>query len=127
MTKTRMPRTNVVFYREDDGSVPLLEWIDRLPAKAKAKCRVRIGRLRAEGHELRRPEADYLRDGVYELRVGLQGINYRMLYFFHGATAAVLSHGLVKERVVPSSEIDAAIERRRKFVADPPKHTYREP
>ena len=122
-----MPRTNVVFYREDDGSVPLLEWIDRLPAKAKAKCRVRIGRLRAEGHELRRPEADYLRDGVYELRVGFQGVNYRMLYFFHGATAAVLSHGLVKERVVPSGEIDAAIERRRKFVADPAKHTYREP
>ncbi len=50
-----------------------------------------------------------------------------MLYFFHGTTAVVLSHGLVKERVVPSSEIDAAIERRRKFVADPPKHTYREP
>jgi len=46
--------------------------------------------------------------------------------FFHGATAAVLSHGLVKERVVPSSEIDAAIERRRKFVADPAKHTHRE-
>jgi phage-related protein len=122
-----MPRTNVVFYREDDGSVPLLEWIDRLPAKAKAKCRVRIGRLRAEGHKLRRPEADFLRDGVYELRVGFQGVNYRMLYFFHGATAAVLSHGLVKERVVPSGEIDAAIERRRKFVADPVKHTYREP
>jgi len=127
MTRANMPRTNVVFYREDDGSVPLLEWIDGLPAKAKAKCRVRISRLRAEGHQLRRPEADYLRDGVYELRVGFQGVSYRMLYFFHGATAAVLSHGLVKERVVPSSEIDAAIERRRKFVADPAKHTYREP
>lgn len=122
-----MPRTKVVFYGEDDGSVPLLEWIDSLSAKAKAKCRVRISRLGAEGHELRRPEADYLRDGVYELRVGFQGVNYRMLYFFHGATAAVLSHGLVKERVVPSSEIDAAIERRRKFVADPSKHTYQEP
>jgi len=68
-----------------------------------------------------------LRDGVYELRVGFQGVNYRLLYFFHGATAAVLSHGLVKERVVLSGEIDAAIERRRKFVADPAKHTYREP
>ncbi|MBM4087680.1 MAG: type II toxin-antitoxin system RelE/ParE family toxin [Planctomycetes bacterium] len=121
-----MPRTNVVFYRDDDGSVPLLEWIDRLPAKAKAKCRARIGRLRAEGHALRRPEADYLRDGVYELRVGFQGVNYRMLYFFHGATAAVLSHGLIKERVVPSSEIEAAIERRTKFVAHPAKHTHRE-
>lgn len=122
-----MPRTSVAFYREDDGSVPILEWIDRLPAKAKAKCRLRISRLRDEGHELRRPEADYLRDGVYELRVGLQGVNYRMLYFFHGATAAIISHGLVKERLVPSSDIDAAIERLKKFSADPPKHTYQEP
>ncbi len=59
-----MPRTNVVFYRDDDGSVSLLDWIDCLPAKVRAKCRARIGRLRAAGHELRRPEADFLRDGV---------------------------------------------------------------
>jgi hypothetical protein len=28
-------------------------------------------------------------------------VNYRMLYFFHRTVAAVLSHGLVKERAVP--------------------------
>jgi hypothetical protein len=50
-----------------------------------------------------------------------------MLYFFHGATAAIISHGLVKERLVPSSDIDAAIERLKKFSADPRKHTYQEP
>jgi phage-related protein len=121
-----MPHTNVVLYREDDGSVPLLEWLDGLPAKAKAKCLARIKRLQAEGHELRRPEADYLRDGVYELRVGLQGVHYRMLYFFHGAAAAVLSHGLVKERAVPAGEIDDAAERRTKFAADPKRHTHKE-
>ncbi|MBI4582365.1 MAG: type II toxin-antitoxin system RelE/ParE family toxin, partial [Planctomycetes bacterium] len=79
-----MPRTRVVFYREDDGSVPLLDWMDSIAVKAVAKCRVRIERLRELGHELRRPEADYLRDDIYELRVALQGRNYRMLYFFHG-------------------------------------------
>jgi hypothetical protein len=65
------------------------------------------------GHELRRPEADFLRDGIYELRVSLGGVHHRILYFFHGATAAVVSHGLVKERVVPSKEIDHAVERSR--------------
>lgn len=65
-----------------------------------------IERLQNLGHELRRPEADYLRDGIYELRVGLRGMNYRMLYFFHGRTAAVLGHGLVKEREVPPREIE---------------------
>jgi hypothetical protein len=74
---------------------------------------------------LRRPEADYLRDDIRELRVGLRGINYRMLYFFHGRTAAVLAHGLTKERAVPSKEIERAIERRKRFEANPKKHSFK--
>src|ERR1700722_14911108 len=110
-----MPKTKVVFYKEDDGTVPILGWLDCLPAKALDKCVVRIERLEALGHELRRPEADYLRDGIYELRVGLQHMNYRILYFFHGRTAAVISHGLVKEAAVPPGEIANAIVRKQKF------------
>ena len=118
-----MPRTNVVLYCEADGTVPLLDWLDSLPSKAVAKCRVRIERLAELGHELRRPEADFLRDGIYELRVGLQGQNYRMLYFFHGRVAAVISHGIVKERLVPPAEIDLAIARMTSFIANPRQHT----
>lgn len=121
-----MPKTNVVFYKEEDGSVPILEWLDSLQPKALDKCTVRIERLRELGHELRRPEADILRDGIYELRVGLQHVNYRMLYFFHGRTAAVVSHGLVKEAEVPAKEIEKAIERRRKFEKNPKVHTHEE-
>ena len=83
-------------------------------------------RLREMGHELRRPEADYLRDGIYELRVTLRGVNHRILYFFHGNIAAVVSHGLVKERVVPPREIDHAIERMRQFETNPKKHKMEE-
>jgi phage-related protein len=119
-------RTQVVFYQEAAGSVPVLEWLDTLPSKAQDKCRVKIERLQDLGHELRRPEADLLRDGIYELRVGLQRVNYRILYFFHGKVAAVLAHGLVKERVVPPREIDEAIKRKQRFERDPGTHTYQE-
>ena len=121
-----MPKTKVVFFKEDDGTVPILDWLDSLQEKALDKCRVRIERLEALGHELRRPEADFLRDGIYELRVGLQHVNYRMLYFFHGRTAAVVSHGLVKEAEVRPKEIDKAIERKRKFEKNPKAHTHEE-
>lgn len=87
---------------------------------------MRIERLKELGHELRRPEADYLRDGIYELRVSLQGINYRMLYFFHGNVAAILSQGLVKETAVPPVEIDRAVERKQRFEQNPELFTYRE-
>jgi hypothetical protein len=63
-----MPKTTVILYCEEDGSCPFLEWLDDLPANAQAKCLLRVERLRDLGHELRRPEADILRDGVYELR-----------------------------------------------------------
>lgn len=119
-----MPATNVIFYREDDDSVPILDWLDAIPAKAQVKCLARLKRLEDLGHELRRPEADLLRDGIYELRVGLQGIHYRMLYFFHGKNVAVVSQGLTKERRVPPREIDAAISRMKKFEADPERHTF---
>jgi hypothetical protein len=56
-------------YKEDEGTVPVLEWLDELPVKIQDKCAARIKRLMICGHELRRPEADYLRDAIYELRV----------------------------------------------------------
>jgi hypothetical protein len=77
-TGGRMPQTRLVFYREDDRAVPLLDWLDELSPKVKVKCRLRLERLKQLGHELRRPEADYLRDDIYELRVSLQGRQYRM-------------------------------------------------
>src|SRR5215813_10486230 len=121
-----MPRISVVFYQEDAQTVPVLDWLDGLPAKAQDKCRVRLERRRELGHELRRPEADYLRDGIYELRVGLQGMQYRMLYFFHGNVAAVVSHGLVKEQKVPPKDIDFAVRRKQRFEQAPQRHTYEE-
>ena len=121
-----MPNISVVFYRESDGTAPVLEWLDALAPKAQDKCRIKIERLGELGHELRRPEADLLRDGIYELRIGLQGMNYRILYFFHGRTAAVLAHGLVKERAVPSREIELAMTRKRRFEQDPDRHVYEE-
>ena len=120
-----MPETTVVFFAEDDGSSPLLTWLDQQQTKVQDKCLVKIERLAELGHELRRPEADFLRDGIYELRVRHRRVNYRMLYFFHERTA-VISHGLIKEGVVPDREIDVAILRKGQFARDPQKHTYKE-
>lgn len=49
-----------------------------------------------------------------------------MLYFFHGRRAVVVSHGLVKERIVPPREMDLAIRRKARFEANPDRHGFRE-
>ena len=119
-----MPQTKVVLYQEDDGVAPLRAWIKEIPPKATLKCLGSLELLKAPGDELRRPQADLSRNGIYELRVGFQGIHYRILYFFHGNVAAVVSHGLTKERAVPPREIELAIKRRARFLANPIKHTF---
>jgi len=68
-----MPQIEVAFFHDDDGTVPVLDWLDGL----------------------------------------------------HGRTAAVLSHGLAKERAVPPKQIDLAVQRKRKYESNPAKHTYR--
>jgi phage-related protein/DNA-binding XRE family transcriptional regulator len=91
-----VPIVRLVAYREVDRNVPLRDWLDELPSKARDKCLVRLQRLAELGHELRRPEAAPLRDGIHELRMKHQTVNYRMLYFFVGRDAVVVSHGFTK-------------------------------
>ncbi len=122
-----MPATAVIFYQEETGESPVVEWLQELDAthpKAYDKCRAAVARLALLGHELRRPEADYLRDGVHELRVRLGSVNYRLLYFFHGRTVCVIAHGLTKEAAVSAADLRRALARKAAFTAHPALHTY---
>ena len=124
-----MARTDVVFYQESENDVPVLAWLNdlrRYDQRTYEACVAAIERLAEFGHELRRPLADYLTDGIYELRVRRGHVNYRILYFFHGRNLAVLGHALTKEDKVPKADIDRAIRRKTLYAADPTKHTYSE-
>jgi phage-related protein len=124
-----MPQTTIVFYQEADGQVPVLAWLrvlQRRDRRAYAACIARIQRLAAMGHELRRPEADYLRDDIHELRARRGRVQYRILYFFHGQRLAVLAHALTKEGQVPPADIERALRRKAAFAQEPEKHSYAE-
>ena len=104
-----------------------MEWLQELKEtneKAWANCRVRIEQLAASGHELRRPAADFLRDGIYELRAKQGHVQYRILYFFHSRNVAILAHSLTKEDEIPDVDIDRAIARKKLFAANPKDHSY---
>ena len=124
-----MPRTEVIFFRDHQREVPVLDWLEglrRADEKAYERCVAAIARLAQFGHELRRPLADTLRDGIHELRIHKGRVQYRILYFFHGRNVAILGHALTKEDVVPAAEIERAILRKKAFVMNPTKHTYSE-
>ena len=122
-----MPRTHVAFYQEADGEAPVVDWLRELlktNQKAWANCRARIELLAQFGHELRRPAADYLREGIYELRAKQGRVQYRLLYFFHGRQVAILAHSLTKQDKIPEVDIERALTRKKLFEANPKEHTY---
>jgi len=122
-----MPQTEVYFYKDDDGSVPVLDWLLELQKRnerAAKKCFALLKLLRDMGSELRRPRADMLRDGVYELRTEVGNVNYRILYGFVGKDVAVLACGLTKEKTVSAREIDRAVERVSKYKQNPTRHRF---
>jgi phage-related protein len=125
-----MPETRVIFYKDKNGDTPVLLWLDELERqdrKSLVICLERIQLLASLGHELRRPLADFLRDGIYELRASHRRVQYRILYFFHGRNIAIIAHAIVKEgSAVPDIDIERAIERQRLFTANPEIHTYEE-
>ena len=124
-----MPPVEIVFYRDDDGSVPVLEWLKLVRKREHrvfAKCYAKIARLAEYGHELHRPDADLLRDGIYELRISFGHVNYRILYFFHERGVSVLAHSLTKEGRVPDGDVQTAVDRKARFGRDPERHRYYE-
>lgn len=122
-----MPKTQLIFFKDKAGKAPVLDWLAELLAvnqKAWANCRAKIELLAGYGHELRRPSADFLRDGIYELRAKQGHVQYRILYFFHGRNIAILAHSLTKEDEVPVVDIEKAISRKKLFEMNPKEYTY---
>jgi len=125
-----MPATDVVFYKDRSGAVPVLAWLDELQSTDRigwANCVARIERLAEVGHQLRRPEAEYLRDGILELRAKHGHVQYRLLYFFFGKNVAVLAHSIVKEgSAMPAMDIERALRRKAEVEKNSKLHTFKQ-
>lgn len=123
-----MPRVALVFYRDKRG-VPVVDWLRVLRERDKlayARCVARLRQLAELGQALRRPAADYLQNGIYELRVRKGRVNFRIFYFFHARNVAVLAHAMTKEDRIPLADMRRAIERKRLFSQNPDLHSYEE-
>ncbi len=106
-----MPNSHwrVVHYETQDGRCPITEFLDELRQNERARVLAQIDLLQEKGPDLRRPYADSLKDGIYELRVRVSRIRYRVLYFFCDRTDIVLTHGFKKKvKKVPVIEIKRA-------------------
>ena len=101
--------TGVYYYKDEDGDKPVKAFIDSLPDNEQAKIYAYIAELKAQGHNLRRPMADYLRGGIYELRPR----ENRIFYFFYQRDRAVLVHAIKKHvKKIPEGDLKLCIKRK---------------
>ncbi|WP_308447606.1 type II toxin-antitoxin system RelE/ParE family toxin [Leptospira inadai] len=77
-----------------------------------------INLLEERGPNLPRPYADFLTEGIHELRLKLSGDQVRFLYFFIFRHYIILTHAFIKNvQRVPVSEIKRAIKCREDFLS----------
>ncbi|HDZ76483.1 MAG TPA: type II toxin-antitoxin system RelE/ParE family toxin [Candidatus Omnitrophica bacterium] len=112
-------RLSAIYYFVDErGNKPVEEFIRSLPKKERAKVFAYIVELKSQGNNLRRPVADYLKSGIYELRPK----DDRIFYFFYLKNNAVLIHAIKKNiKEIPKNDLMLCIKRK-KQIED--KHKY---
>lgn len=111
-----MPNYRIVLYPDEKGYRQAEELIKLLQPKVSAKFIKTFKLLSDEGPNLKRPHADYLKEGIRELRVKFSPNEYRALYFFTGINKIVITHIFVKKTDhIPEEEINKAIKIRSHF------------
>lgn len=106
----------VEYYETSTGLCPTKEFLDKRDKEKELPAIMHdIDQLERYGFRLTRPQADYLRDDIYELRTRIGHINYRLLYFFFYNEKIIITHGSSKIKIVLPSDIDKAIRYKKDY------------
>ena len=101
---------HVYFFVDEHDRSPVEEAMQDLSEKERMKVDAYIRMLKEYGHNLRRPLADYLGEGIYELRPAA----HRVFYFFFMKDSVVLLHTLRKKTDrIPLNDLDLCIKRKK--------------
>lgn len=104
-----MAEINVDFYKLEDGTCPVQDFILSLDDKMKAKTLRTINLLKQNGTDLREPYSKNLQNGIFELRIKVSTNISRVLYFFCIGNKAILTNGFIKKtQKTPKNEIEKA-------------------
>ena len=100
---------NIYYFIDDRGTNPVREFVVGLPKNERTKILAYLKELKAQGYNLRRPMADYLGYGIYELRPK----DNRIFYFFYMKSNAVLLHAIRKRTdKIPPGDLQLCLKRK---------------
>ena len=99
-------------FAEISGKVPIIEFLDTLFIKERAKTFAYIEKLvelKSIGIQPKENLSKHLDDGIFELRVSFENRISRSLYFYESDKQIIFTHGFVKKgQKTPKNEIGKA-------------------
>ena len=100
---------NIVFYRKEDGTIPVKDFLEELPAKHHARALRDIEALERYGPTLTAPHVKHIRGKLWELRIKSANDISRIFYFIYARRGIILLHGFIKKtQKTPIREIEKA-------------------
>lgn len=111
----------IVFYKRENGKVPVRDFLFSLPVKLRAKSLRDIELLQQYGNELKEPYVKPIKGkknkGLYELRIKYGHDIARIFYFTHINNTYILLHGFIKKTLhTPDKEIEKALSYMKDYI-----------
>lgn len=99
-------------FAEINGKVPMIEFLESLSIKERAKIYAHIDKLielKNNGIQPKENLSKHLDDGIFELRVSFENRISRCLYFYEAKQHILFTHGFIKkEQKTHKGEIERA-------------------
>lgn len=95
-----------------NGKVPMIEFLESLSIKERAKIFVYIDKLvelKSIGIQPKENLSKHVDDGIFELRVSFENRIARSFYFYESEKKIIFTHGFLKKsQKIPKNEIERA-------------------
>lgn len=102
----------IKFYRSTRGDSPVEAFLNRLSAKARAKCLTYLGLVAEHGNTLPANYIKHIEGDLWEVRPEFGGTEYRLLYVLITTEAVAVLHAFTKKtQRTPPAEIARALSR----------------
>jgi len=113
-------------FAEIDGKVPMIEFLDGLSVRERAKILASVEKLvelKNSGIPPKENLSKFLDEGIFELRVSFESRISRILYFYEAEEQIIFTHGFIKKtRKTPKAEIAKAKAIRQSVRGDGNEH-----
>lgn len=109
---------HIVYYVDEQGSSPVLEFLQSLDERTVARFDWSIEQLRLRNTRATAPLVRHIDGRLWELRRTSNGNIYRIMYFFFTGRRIVFVHGFQKKtEKTPHREIEIATRRMEAYIA----------